>query len=126
MQVEEAVNSNYFPKTVFRYSLAVATTWQFHFSQGMLLDNPSTMIGSSSIIITRYIIYPFMAPAVNPLMIFFCRKIYTNRTGRTMSVTEEAISPKSVPYWELIVSKRLDIGYFVLSRIMIFCTNRSL
>ena len=43
-----------------------------------------------------------------------------------MIVTDAAISPKSVPYWELICYNNVEIGYLVGSRIMIFCTNRSL
>lgn len=47
-------------------------------------------------------------------------------TGMIMIVTEAAIRPKSVPYLELICSNSVEIGNLVLSRIMIFCTKRSL
>ena len=46
--------------------------------------------------------------------------------GMTYIQTDAAINPKSVPYWELICSNSVEIGYLVGSRIMIFCTKRSL
>lgn len=111
---------------------AVAAIRQLYFSHGRSLDNPSTMIGSSSIITTLYIknppffpfpiiaqkgtppvisgcsflcntlyfifqlsvfYHPLTAPAVIPLMIYFCKKIYTIMTGITTSETVDAISP---------------------------------
>ena len=46
-------------------------------------------------------------------MIFFCNSTYTIMTGMTMIVTDAAINPKSVPYWELICSNSVEIGYLV-------------
>ena len=37
--------------------------------------------------------YPLMAPAVKPLMMFFCRKIYTIITGMKIRVTTAHIMP---------------------------------
>ena len=43
-----------------------------------------------------------------------------------ISVTDAAMSPKSVPYFELISFRSALMGYFVLSLMMIIWVNRSL
>ncbi len=37
------------------------------------------------------IFYPLIAPAVNPLIMFFCRNIYTIKTGTTIITTAAAM-----------------------------------
>ena len=58
----------------------------------MLLSRPhSQYLAAPNIcLITSY---PLTAPAVIPLMIYFCKKMYTITTGTTTSVTAAAINP---------------------------------